>query len=150
MTDAHGEHGEHGHFVGGNKLGRGRPKGAKNKPPRFKFFEESERSMPARRFRGLAARMAMDLGGVDVISTAQKILIQRCAMLTVECERMERETIAGAALDVAAYGQMTGHLARALRALGLKRVLKDVTPTLATYLDASREPAPEPEAALID
>jgi hypothetical protein len=123
-------------FQKGHKLSKGRPKGSKNKPINFQLKRGA-----AQRFRSVATRMAGDMGGSDTLSTAQKILIQRCAMLAVECERIERATIAGADFDAATYGQMTGHLARALRALGLKRVPRDVTPTLTDYLTAAREAA---------
>jgi hypothetical protein len=42
--------------------------------------------------------------------------------------------------ELAAYGTLTSHLTRALRLLGLKRLPKDVTPTLQSYLDAARQP----------
>jgi hypothetical protein len=40
--------------------------------------------------------------------------------------------------DVTAYVAMMGHLARALKVLGLKRLPRDVTPTLQSYLEAVR------------
>ena len=42
----------------------------------------------------------------------------------------------GQPLNAAAYGTLTGHLVRALNALGLKREPVDVTPALTEYLDA--------------
>jgi hypothetical protein len=48
--------------------------------------------------------------------------------------------------ELATYGTLTSHLTRALRVLGLKRVPKDVTPTLQSYLDAVRETPPDDEA----
>jgi hypothetical protein len=53
---------------------------------------------------------------------------------------MERQAAEGAPFDVTAYGTLTGHLTRALKAIGLKRVPRDVTPTLRSYLDAVRQP----------
>jgi hypothetical protein len=41
---------------------------------------------------------------------------------------------------LAQYGTLTSHLSRALKLLGLKRVLKDMTPTLQSYLEARAEP----------
>jgi hypothetical protein len=38
--------------------------------------------------------------------------------------------------ELATYGTLTSHLTKALRVLGLKRVPKDITPTLQSYLDA--------------
>jgi hypothetical protein len=61
-------------------------------------------------------------------------------MISVQCEIMERQAVTGQTLDAIAYGTLTGHLTRALRVLGLKRVPHDVTPTLQNYLDAARQP----------
>jgi hypothetical protein len=44
------------------------------------------------------------------------------------------------AVELALYGTLTSHLSRALKMIGLKRQLRDVTPTLQTYLDAVRQP----------
>ena len=41
----------------------------------------------------------------------------------------------GQPLNAAAYGTLTGHLVRALNALGLKREPVDVTPALHQYLE---------------
>jgi hypothetical protein len=141
MTDAHGDH---GYFNKGNKLGRGRPKGARNKPLELRYLEEVLRYGYGRRFRNLSERLTEDLGGGDFLSTAEKVLIQRCAMLAVECERMEREALSGRVpLDATAYSTMTGQLTRTLNTIGTKRVPRDVTPTLQTYLDAARVAEPE-------
>jgi hypothetical protein len=89
-----------------------------------------------------------DLGGANFLSTAEKILIQRCAMLATECERMERDALGGANLDATVYSTLTGQLTRTLTTVGIKRLPKDVTPTLQGYLDATRQPdseEPEPE-----
>jgi hypothetical protein len=61
-------------------------------------------------------------------------------MISVQCELMEKAAATGGTLDATVYGTLTGHLARTLSLLGLKRVPKDVTPTLQGYLDAARPP----------
>jgi hypothetical protein len=129
---------EHGHFAKGNKLTTGRPKGARNKPRTPSFLEDDLRLAPAHRFRGLVARMATDLGGVEILSAGEQQLIRRCAMISVQCEIMEKAAVEGGTIDATAYGTLTGHLARTLSLLGLKRVPKDVTPTLQGYLDAAQ------------
>jgi hypothetical protein len=61
-------------------------------------------------------------------------------MISVQCEIMEQQAIAGASFDAIAYGTLTGHLNRTLNTLGLKRRPRDVTTTLQGYLDAVRRP----------
>jgi hypothetical protein len=91
-------------------------------------------------------RMSNDLGGAETLSAGQQQLIKRCAMISVACELMEKDAIAGQPLNAIAYGTLTGHLARTLSLLGLKREAIDVTPALHEYLDALQAPAPsEPQ-----
>ena len=78
--------------------------------------------------------MAADLGGATVLTAGQKQLIKRCAMISVACELMEQEAMAGQPQRIA-YGTLTGHLTRTLNALGLKREPIDVTPALHQYLE---------------
>ena len=66
-------------------------------------------------------------------------------MLSVQCELMEQEAMAGQQLNASAYGSLTGHLTRTLNALGLKREPIDVTPALHQYLN-ELEPVEPPEA----
>jgi hypothetical protein len=137
MPDARDAHGQ---FAKGNRIGPGRPKGARNHARAYPFMDESDISAPARRFRGLMRRMVVDLGGVETLSAGQMQLIKRCAMISVACELMEKEAIAGQALNAIAYGTLTGHLTRTLNALGLKREPIDVTPALHQYLDTLGAP----------
>ena len=123
-----------GDFTQGNKLSRGRPAGARNKSPAYPFTDENDLSAPARRFKGLMLRMCADLGGIETLSAGQRQLVRRCAMISVQCELMERDAIAGQPLNAIAYGTLTGHLTRTLNALGLKREPVDVTPVLNEYL----------------
>jgi hypothetical protein len=126
----------HGFFGKGNKYGRGRPVGARNKAKDYPFMKDGSTTISAQRFRALAHRMANDLGGRESLTEAQLQLVRRCAMISVACELMEQETVAGQPLNAAAYGTLTGHLTRTLNALGLKREPIDVTLPLHQYLDA--------------
>ena len=65
-----------GHFAKGNKIGPGRPKGARNRGRAYPFIDESDVSAPARRFRGLMHRMVDDLGGVETLSAGQQQLLR--------------------------------------------------------------------------
>jgi hypothetical protein len=92
----------------------------------------------------LLVGIVSDLGGHEALSTAQLQLARRCSMIGTECERMEQKAVEGGAFDAVVYGTLTGHLTRALKALGLKRAPRDITPTLQSYLAAVRQP-PDPE-----
>ena len=81
-------------------------------------------------------QMAADLGGATNLTAGQKQLIKRCAMISVQCELMEKSAMSGGELNAIAYGTLSGHLTRTLNALGLKREPVDVTPALHQYLDA--------------
>ena len=135
-----------GYFDKGNRIGPGRPKGSRNKPPPSPFMEDSDTSAPARRFKAIIARMVAELGGTEALTAGQGQLIKRCAMLSVQCELMEAQVFEGNDLNSAVYGSLTGHFARTLNVLGLKREPIDVTPVLHQYLDEPEplEP-PEPE-----
>ena len=123
-----------GFFGKGNKYGKGRPFGSRNKPKDYPFMKDGSTMVSAQRFRTLASRMAFDLGGRENLTEAQQQLIRRCAMISAQCELMEQETVGGKPLNAIAYGTLTGHLTRTLNALGLKREPIDVTPVLHEYL----------------
>jgi hypothetical protein len=132
-----------GLFRQGNRYGKGRPFGARNKPKDYPFLKEGSDTVSARRFRTVAARIAFDLGGRENLREAQQQLIRRCAMLSAQCELMEAQAVEGQPLNALAYGQLTGHLVRALNVLGLKREPIDVTPALHQYLDTLQPAEPQ-------
>jgi hypothetical protein len=104
-------------------------------------MEDDQCSTPAAaQFRVLATRMAADLGGVQNLSQGELQLIRRAAMISVQCQLMEQAALAGATLDATVYGHLTGHLTRALRTLGLKRLPREEVPSLQNYLDARPRP----------
>jgi hypothetical protein len=99
------------------------------------------RSTWVRRLRDLIELHVADLGGVDRASEAEYSIIRRAATLTVELERLElrfaQADLAGeapSAPDLELYQRTANSLRRLLEAVGLKRVAKDVTPPLHTYL----------------
>ena len=101
------------------------------------FIEGDARLKVSRRFRDVLASIATDLCGVERLSEGQKQMARRCAMLSVECEKMESAAAAGLPFDVESYGLLTDRLGRAFQRLGLRRVMHDVTPDLSDYLTAT-------------
>ena len=98
------------------------------------------RSKEARRFRDVLTEITGDLGGVDHMSEGQKQLARRCALLSVECEKLEAKSVSGEGIDLEAYGKLCDRIGRAFSRLGLKRVAR-AAPSLADYLAAKRQAA---------
>jgi hypothetical protein len=95
-----------------------------------------------RRAKDLIREHTQDLGGPDNVSSAERSLVRRIAAVTVELESLEaRFALAGIANpdDLALYFQGANNLRRLLGSIGLRRRSKDVTPTLAQYLDAMHQ-----------
>jgi hypothetical protein len=95
----------------------------------------------ARRMKDVIDLHLADLGGPDVVSEAEASIVRRAATLTIELERLEARFSTGEALpgDLDLYQRTANSLRRLLEAVGLKRVARDVTPSLGAYL-ASRQP----------
>jgi hypothetical protein len=93
----------------------------------------------ARRLRDLFYLHLSDLGGTDSVSEAERSIVRRAAVLTVELERIESRFALdkGSDADLDLYQRTAGNLRRLLESVGLERRPRDVTPTLAEYL-ASR------------
>ena len=94
----------------------------------------------ARRLRDLISDHISDLGGEDALSTAERVLVRRAAMLCLQAELMEsrfanNEHGEASAKQIETYQRVTNTLRRTLEALGLHRRPKDVNPpSLKQYL----------------
>jgi hypothetical protein len=91
------------------------------------------RSTWVRRLKDLLSMHVADLGGEEMLSAAEHSIVRRVAALTVEMEILElRFARNGGAsangLDL--YIRAAGGLRRLLEAIGMKRIPRDVTPTL--------------------
>jgi hypothetical protein len=103
-----------------------------------------------RRARDLIRGHTQDLGGPDNASAAERSIVRRAAVITTELEQLEaRFALAGIANpdDLALYFQGANNLRRLLGSIGLRRRARDVTPTLAQYLDAVHQQQTDEEAA---
>jgi hypothetical protein len=101
------------------------------------------RSTWVRRCKELLADHISDLGGEDNVSAAERSIVRRAAVLTVELERLEvRFALAGeaSAEDIDLYARVSANLRRLLESVGLQRRAKNVTPSLESYL-SSRQAA---------
>jgi hypothetical protein len=104
------------------------------------------RSQTARRFRDLVETISNDLGGSANLSEAQRQLIRRAATLSIMSESVEADFVRNLAFDTEQYGILCDRLGRCLQRLGLDRTPRDVSPSLAGYLDAKAK-HPSLEAA---
>jgi hypothetical protein len=105
------------------------------------------RSLTARRFQDLYEDIANDLGGLDILSEAQKQLIRRVATLSAESERQEAEWANGRPFDLTAYSTTANCMRRLFETLGISRVarpINDGSQALAQYFSRSppKEAAP--------
>jgi hypothetical protein len=89
------------------------------------------RNVWVRRCKDVIASHLSDFGGPDNTSAAERSIIRRASVITVELERLEsRFALAGEASadDLDLYQRTAGNLRRLLEAVGLQRRARDVTP----------------------
>ena len=108
------------------------------------FPDIDGRSAWMRRLRDLINHHVSDLGGEAYISEAERRLVRRAAMLTLQLEFMEcrwateREGEAGPK-SLLTYHTCTNTLRRVLETLGLHRRQRDITPNPLDYARAYDE-----------
>jgi hypothetical protein len=89
-----------------------------------------------RRCKDVIALHLSDMGGEDNTSVAERSIIRRASVMTVELERLEAKfALADEASieDLHLYQRMTNTLRRALESVGLQRRSRDVTPNPLDY-----------------
>ncbi|WP_200922198.1 hypothetical protein [Sphingomonas sp. Leaf23] len=89
------------------------------------------RSAVARRYREIVETLRADMGGDP--SEAQEQIARRAASLAIWCEQQDEGAANGKPIDVAAYTTAANSLRRLLESLGLKRAMRNVTPSIAEY-----------------
>ena len=110
------------------------------------------RSAWARRLRDLINDHVSDLGGRDMVSSSEMILIRRASMMCLQTELMEQHwaDAGGEATprQIDSYSRITSSLRRVLESLGLGRRARDVGPTLGSVLrEAHRRDVEDAEMA---
>ena len=88
-----------------------------------------ERSAWVRRCKDIISQHLIDLGGEDNCSSAERSLVRRASVMTVELERLEAKFAqAGQASerDLDLYIRAAGNLRRLLEAIGLQRRQREV------------------------
>jgi hypothetical protein len=93
-----------------------------------------QRTASARRARELVDGLTEDLGGRTVITVAVRQLIQRAAILGAFLADIETRWLQGEAIAADDYFVAINAQRRVLASLGLKRIARDVTPTVSEYI----------------
>jgi hypothetical protein len=83
-----------------------------------------------RRFCDLVAEITSDLGGPGELGESQRQIIKRIASMSVWCESMECRMADGEEIDIDRFQRTSNSLRRLCETIGLRRVPKDVTPSL--------------------
>ena len=89
----------------------------------------------SRRFRDKAGAILADQGGFDQCSESRKQLIRRFSAAAVLAEEMEARLANGEQIDVSEHALLCSTLARLASRIGVERRARDITPSLAQYLD---------------
>ncbi len=100
------------------------------------------RSPTARRYKDIANAILVDQGGADVCSESRKQLVRRFAAAAVLAERLEARLANGEEIDIQQHALLCSTLVRVAQRIGINRIPRDVTPSLAEYL-ASAYPKDE-------
>jgi hypothetical protein len=92
------------------------------------------RTAAAKRARDLIEAIETDLGGSDRLSTGERQLVQRAAVLGAVLTDTESRWIEGEPVDLTGYCTIVNAQRRVLETIGLRRRSRDVTPDLHDYL----------------
>jgi hypothetical protein len=92
------------------------------------------RTRARKQFDAIASGIAADLGGEDRLSTVQKHLVEAFAGCALTLNDINARVLLGEPVDLLAYSQAVSTLVRVAAKIGVGRVPRDVTPTLADYL----------------
>jgi hypothetical protein len=129
-----------------------RPQVGRTKDPQKSRITNGSALLPGIDGRSAWVRRAKDviaahLSDCPDASAAERSIIRRAAVLTVELERLEAQFAVAGEADAEAldlYGRTSGNLRRLLEAVGLQRRARDVTlPSLREYLAKPQEEAAE-------
>jgi hypothetical protein len=97
------------------------------------------RSVAARRIYDITSAIVTDLGGADGLSETRLSLVRRFASLATLAEEQEAKLARGEDVDVASLAHLSSTLCRLAQRIGLKRVARDVTPSLPEYLRSAED-----------
>jgi len=88
------------------------------------------RTRAAQQALALRDELAADLGGWDLITVAERQLVENVAMLGAMIRDSGASYLSGQAIDLAEFMALTNAQRRLLADLGLERRARNVTPTI--------------------
>jgi hypothetical protein len=92
------------------------------------------RTMASRRAFALVRAIEDDLGGSDRLATGEREIIKRSAVLGAMAEDLEARWLSGQEIDPGELCVLANCQRRLLEAVGLRRVPRNVTPSVAAYV----------------
>jgi hypothetical protein len=95
------------------------------------------RTQAAKLARQLISALEDDLGGADRLTTSEREIVRRAALISAMAEHLEAQWLLGKGLDVGAYTALVNVQRRLLTTVGLERRARDVTPDLSRYIEQS-------------
>jgi len=94
-----------------------------------------KRTTAAKRARDLIKKVTGDLGGQDQLATGECQIVQRAVLLGVMAEDIETRWLAGEDADPTVLATIANAQRRLFEAIGLKRVPRNMTPSVADYIE---------------
>jgi hypothetical protein len=99
------------------------------------------RSKARKQFDAIATGISRDLG--HDLSTVQKHLVEAFAGCAIQVNALNAKLLLGLDVDVVEHSQVISTLVRVASRLGMRRVPRDVTPSVESYLAQRRHIDPE-------
>ena len=93
------------------------------------------RSAVVRRFRDILTVITSDQGGVERMSECRLQLVRRFAAAACLAEEMEARLARGEPIDISEHALLCSTLCRLVQRVGINRIPRNITPTLAEYLE---------------
>jgi hypothetical protein len=97
------------------------------------------RTSASKQFDAIAKNIATDLGGEDRLSTVQKHLVECFAGCAIAVSDINARLLSGGEVDLLELAQMTSTLVRVATRIGVKRIPREIGPSLSDLID--EEPA---------
>jgi hypothetical protein len=98
------------------------------------------RPATSRRYRDILHAILSDQSGPDQCSEIRTQLIRRFAAAAVIAEQLEAKLARGETIDITEHALLVSTLVRVAQRIGINRIPRNVTPTLAEYLEARAAP----------
>ena len=104
------------------------------------------RTHARKHFVAVAKGISEDLGGVDLLSTVQKSLVEAFAGFAVHVHMLNAHLLRGDKVDILAHSQAISTMVRVASRLGMRRVARDIM-TLRDVMDGEIEEVEETDEA---